>query len=171
MKHLANHLKFDGNFLLKRGQQLVQIGDVNTNIYYLERGTLRIYTLYNEEEMITRFGYQHDFITALDSFLNGKATVYCIEAIRECAGKWINKQNFFEQLEKENLDKNYWTILLQTLVLQQLEREQDILIPSPEERFSRVLLRSPQLFQQIPLKYIANYLRMRPETLSRLRRS
>jgi hypothetical protein len=58
---------------------------------------------------------------------------------------------------------------LEDLVVQQLEREKDLLINAPGERFERVLTRSPKLFQEIPNKYIANYLRMSPETLSRLK--
>ena len=64
-----------------------------------------------------------------------------------------------------------WTSMLEELVLQQIEREKDILTNSPKERYNRVLKRSPQLFQEIPNKYIANYLRMTPETLSRLKKS
>ena len=45
------------------------------------------------------------------------------------------------------------------------------LISSPKERYERVLKRSPQLFQEIPNKHIANYLRMSAETLSRLKNS
>jgi hypothetical protein len=56
-------------------------------------------------------------------------------------------------------------------VLQQMERERDILTSSPLERYKRVLERSPQLFQEIPNKYIASYLRMTPETLSRIKKS
>jgi hypothetical protein len=43
------------------------------------------------------------------------------------------------------------------------------LINAPAERYERVLKRSPKLFQEVPNKYIANYLRMSPETLSRLK--
>ena len=64
-----------------------------------------------------------------------------------------------------------WTQILENLVIQQMEREIDILTNSPKERYLRVLKRSPQLFQEIPNKHIANYLRMSPETLSRLKKS
>lgn len=64
-----------------------------------------------------------------------------------------------------------WDSLLQNLILQQLEREKDLLIKSPKERYVRVLQRSPRLFQEIPNKYIATYLGMSPETLSRLKKS
>ena len=64
-----------------------------------------------------------------------------------------------------------YIVLLESLVTQQIDRGIDLLIPSPTERLKRVLQRSPNLFQEIPLKYIASYLRMTPETLSRIRNS
>jgi CRP-like cAMP-binding protein len=64
-----------------------------------------------------------------------------------------------------------WHIMLGNLIFQQMERERDILTSSPLERYKRVLARSPQLFQEIPNKYIASYLRMTPETLSRIKKS
>ncbi|MCY7291948.1 MAG: Crp/Fnr family transcriptional regulator, partial [Ferruginibacter sp.] len=64
-----------------------------------------------------------------------------------------------------------YLFLMENLVTQQIDREIDLLITSPAERLKRVLARSPNLFQEIPLKYIASYLRMKPETLSRIRNS
>ena len=60
---------------------------------------------------------------------------------------------------------------MEYLIYTQLEREKDILISSPHTRYERVLKRSPQVFQYVPHKYIASYLRMSPETLSRLKKS
>ncbi|MNY67885.1 hypothetical protein D3C86_2055530 [compost metagenome] len=64
-----------------------------------------------------------------------------------------------------------WIKILENLAVQQLEREIDLLKNSPKERYERVLKRSPQLFQESPNRHIANYLRMSPETLSRLKKS
>lgn len=64
-----------------------------------------------------------------------------------------------------------WHLILGDLIIQQMERERDILTSSPLKRYKRVLKRSPQLFQEIPNKYIASYLRMTPETLSRIKKS
>jgi hypothetical protein len=52
-----------------------------------------------------------------------------------------------------------------------MEREIDLLTVSSKERYLRVLNRSPKVFQEIPHGLIASYLRMSPETLSRLKKS
>ena len=74
-------------------------------------------------------------------------------------------------LKKRNTVAESYNSILEDLVLQQIEREKDLLYSSPKIRYERVLKRSPKLFQEIPNKYIANYLRMSPETLSRLKKS
>jgi len=74
-------------------------------------------------------------------------------------------------VEQGAASQRQYIALLETLVVQQMERELDLLTPSPLGRLARVQQRSPHLFQEIPLKYIASYLRMTPETLSRIRNS
>lgn len=80
----------------------------------------------------------------------------------------VNKVQFDKFLENET-NRKLWIKILENLVLQQMEREIDILTNSPRERYERVLKRSPHLFQEIPNRHIANYLRMSAETLSRLK--
>ncbi|MCE2734433.1 MAG: hypothetical protein LW821_13820 [Flammeovirgaceae bacterium] len=62
-----------------------------------------------------------------------------------------------------------WRILQEKALLGKIERETELLTFTPEQRVNRLLQRSPHLFQIIPRKYIASYLRMTPETLSRLK--
>ena len=81
------------------------------------------------------------------------------------------KKTFTEFINSSIDNLKLWSGILEDLVLQQIEREKDLLINSPKERYERVLKRSPQLFQEIPNKHIANYLRMSAETLSRLKNS
>ena len=72
-------------------------------------------------------------------------------------------------MNKDPQHLQLWNSILEDLNLQQFEREIDLLTQSPWERYHRLLKRSPQVFQQIPNKHIANYLRMTPETLSRIK--
>lgn len=76
-----------------------------------------------------------------------------------------------ELMESSAGNINLWNFILKDLIFQQMERERDLLTSSPFERYRRVLERSPQLFQEIPNRYIASYLRMTPETLSRMKKS
>lgn len=156
---------------IERNQFLKVKGSIDTNIYFVESGSLRIFILDDFEEQIIRFGYSNDLISSLDSFITEKPSDFYIQAIKKTIVKVIPKANFIDFISQSDENKAMWTKLLEDLVIQQLEREKDILTNSPKERYNRVLKRSPKLFQEIPHRYIANYLRMSPETLSRLKKS
>lgn len=166
----ANNL-FEKDLVLKRNEFLKVAGSSDTNIYFIEEGSLRIYIEQEGEEQIIRFGYQDDLIVALDSFLTDQPSDFYIQAIKKTAVKIISKKAFFKFIQESEANLKLWNAILENLVLQQMEREKDLLIASVNERYSRVLKRSPKLFQEVPHKYIANYLRMTPETLSRLKKS
>lgn len=155
--------------VIGRNEFLNVKGSIDTNIYFVESGSLKIFVDNDDEEQIIRFGYKGNLIVALDSFLTGKPSGFSIQAIKKSALKVITKAQIRHFLASD-ANKTIWTGILENLVLQQLEREMDILTSSPQERYQRVLKRSPQLFQEIPNRHIANYLRMSPETLSRLKK-
>lgn len=160
-----NELHFERNNYLKVG------GSIDTNLYYVATGSFRIFVSDKFEEHTIRFGYQHNFIAALDSFLNEKPSDFYIQALKKSSVKVISKKAYYHPIKNSSENRALWENILEQFVLQQMERERDILTTSPLERYHRVLKRSPQLFQEIPHKYIASYLRMTPETLSRLKKS
>lgn len=155
---------------LGRNDFLKVKGSVDTNVYFVESGSLRVFVLDDCEEQIIRFGYSGDLIASLDSFFSGKPSELYIQALKKTVVRVIPKSEVEAFLNVEG-NRKIWTNLLESLIIQQIEREIDILTTSPKERYIRVLRRSPRLFQEIPNRYIANYLRMSPETLSRLKKS
>ncbi|UZO82397.1 Crp/Fnr family transcriptional regulator [Aquimarina sp. ERC-38] len=162
---------WDDELVIKRKEYLKLQGSIDTNLYYITTGSLRIYVVDEFEEHIIRFGYQTNFIAALDSFINEKPSDLYIQAIKKSRIKVIRKTNFMNFVRSSEENIGIWYLMLEDLILQQMERERDILTSSPLERYRRVSVRSPQLFQEIPDKYIASYLRMTPETLSRIKKS
>lgn len=156
---------------LDRGEFLKVKGSVDTRLYFVESGSLRAYLMPEEEELTIRFAYQNNIFVALDSFISEAPSDLYIQAIKKSKLKILSKSAFTQLLNSEAEAAHWWRNILELLVFQQFERETDLLISSPAERYRRVLARSPQLFQEVPHKYIASYLRMTPETLSRLKKS
>lgn len=155
--------------VLKRNEFLTVNGKTDTNAYFIQSGTLRIFIQNEEEEHTIRFGYQGSIFASLDSFFTGLPSEYYVQAIKQCELQVMSKANFETFLQEDIRNQQLWQKMLELLVCQSLEREKDLLTRSPFDRFKRVFERSPHLFQEIPNKYIANYLRMTPETLSRLK--
>lgn len=168
---IYNQNLWERTITLKRNEYLKVAGTKDTNLYFIVSGSLRIYIVNEFEEHIIRFGYKNNFITSLDSFINEKPSELYIQSIKKTELNVISKAKYIDFINSSSENKLIWNKILGQLILQQMEREKDILITSPKIRFERVLKRSPQLFQEIPNKYIASYLRMSPETLSRLKKS
>lgn len=160
----------DKTVTIDRNEFLKVKGSVDTNVYFIESGSLRIFVLDNYEEQVIRFGYKDNLVVSLDSFFTGKPSDLYIQAIKKTVIKVITKQQLDHFLSIDANEK-IWIQILENLIVQQLEREIDLLTNSPKERYERVLKRSPQLFQEIPNRHIASYLRMSAETLSRLKKS
>ena len=157
--------------LLSRGEFLCQPNEKHTKVYFVIDGSVRIYYVDEQEEHTIRFGYKNSFFAALDSFLNDLPTNYYMQTIKSSKLLVVEKGDFLNFIQSNANYQKAYQALQQDLILQQMEREIDLLTASPTMRYQRVLSRSPQLFQEIPLKYIASYLRMTPETLSRIRKS
>ena len=162
---------WDDTIMLNRNDFLTESGATDTNLYYVVEGSFRVYVIEEHEEHTIRFGYKNNLNAALDSFLNETPTELYIQAIKQSTVKTLNKNKFMDFIASSSENTKLWQLMLEQFVLQQMERERDILIQSPIERYNRVLRRSPQLFQEVPNKYIASYLRMTPETFSRIKKS
>lgn len=161
----SRKVSFSRNDFIKRAHT------IDTNLYFINSGSIRVYTIVDQEERCLYFGYKNSLISSIDSFLNEEASPHFIQAIKKSEVSIINKTTFmnFIKSNKENLD--LWQEILIQLLQYQLAREKELFASSSKKRYELLLKRRPQIFQEIPHKYIASYLRMSAETLSRIKKS
>ncbi|MDT0645789.1 cyclic nucleotide-binding domain-containing protein [Zunongwangia sp. F260] len=162
---------WDAEAELSRNEYLKVGGSTDTKLYYVSEGSLRIFIIDEEEEHTIRFAYEGNFVAALDSFISEQPSDLYIQALKKTRVKMIKKRKYKDFIFSNSENLKLWHVILEQLVFQQMERERDLLTSSPSERYQRVLQRSPRLFQEIPGRYIASYLRMTPETFSRIKKS
>ncbi len=154
-----------------RNDLLIAQGEVEKYLYFIKEGAVRVFFSDGENENTIRLGYQGNVLNALPSFMNGQPSLIGIEALKKTIIQRAKKEDVLQVIASSAEIQLTWTHMLEQLFLSQFEREIDLLTQSPEKRYKRVLARSPQVFQEIPAKYIADYLRMSAETLSRLKKS
>ena len=155
----------------KRDEFLKVQGTRDTNIYFITSGSVKVFFTNKEEEHILYFGYKNSIITAIDSFLSNTNSKLEIKALKKTTVFYLTKEEFNDFLDRNPEYLKLWNEILQEIILYQFEREKDLLLTSPEERYYKALERNSELFQEIPHKHIANYLRMASETLSRIKKS
>jgi CRP/FNR family transcriptional regulator, anaerobic regulatory protein len=168
---LSSFIKSGVQRSYKKGEFIIQEGEIENHLYYIETGAVRAFLVTSLEEQTIRFGYEGSFINSLHSFLKRTPSEFYIEAMRNTSVLQIPREKISSCIHESAESLKEYVALLEANIVGQIEREIDLLTVSPADRLARVLKRSPNLFQEIPLKYIASYLRMTPETLSRIRSS
>ena len=164
----ALELAWHRSVQLPRGQHLVLPNETSKDLYFIESGLLGIYHPMPEgEEVYVGFGYAPDFIGDVVGLISGLPSGYGIKALRACRLIGISGEAWQDLKQHYPALNRCWTKVVEQALIGRIEREIDLLTPSPADRIIRLHNRSPQVFQQVPHKYLASYLRMTPETLSR----
>lgn len=161
---------WDKRYEFKRNDLIINYHQTVNHIYFIEEGTCCITYPDKEEDIVVGFGYPNTFLFS-PSILNNSPSEHDVKAIKKAVLRAISKDEFFEFVFAHEKLKEAWYKQLEFLLVAQIDRQVDLLISSPEERLNRLLNRSPHIFQLVPNKYIASYLRMTPETLSRIKKS
>jgi len=154
---------------LARHDFLIRPGQVEHQLYFVAEGVLRIFLPVSTEEICVGFGYAGTLLCSFPSFVEGRPSDYCIQALRSSYLLGITREKVLALIESRPNLSRFWRIEMERAVVGRIEREIDLLLPEPQRRLDRLRARSSHLFQLVPRKYIASYLRMTPETLSRLR--
>ncbi len=161
--------KWSHSVQLKRNDFLVSKGQIETNLYYVMSGSMRIFYPVKDEEICAGFAYDHNLICSYPSFIRQQPSDYAIQALTSTALKFIRRSDFYALFGDHHDVETAWRMLEEEALVGKIEREVEMLTFTPEERYKRLMDRSPHIFQIIPRKYIASYLRMSPETLSRIK--
>ena len=116
------------------------------------------------------FAFPGSFFCAFTSFLTGEPVKYSIQALSDCSIYFINKQAL-EALYQKDL-KGVWMgkWAAEQQFIKKSAREFSLLTQTAEERYQALLQSQPVMLQHIPLKYLASYIGITPQALSRIRK-
>ncbi len=136
---------------------------------FIESGYLRMFDLIDGKEITFWIGSNGKFITSLSSFVFETPNFWNIQAVTDCTLHVIDRDTHSKLcktqpkwLEFDNILLAHSFALLEQKMLSQLHT-------TSQQRFNTLFKEHPQLFNHVPLQYIASMLGITPETLSRLR--
>lgn len=164
-KYFIERIFLKNEFLLKEG-------DNDDNIYYIEDGIVRFVTnTFEEKEYTFDFGFSNDFVNSYNSYKNNIPSEFSIQAISVVKTHIINKK-VIEQVITENTDYLFLFIqVLEELLIKKTKREEILIKHCPRNIYRYLIEKEPFFIQNIPLKYIASYIGITPQALSRIRRN
>lgn len=154
----------------KKNEYITQVGQVEHYLYFVEAGVQRGFHLVDGEEICVAFSYDHSYSGIVDSFLGQTPAKYYLQAISDSVLLRLNYQDLEALYERYQWVERWGRLISQDILIGKANREVAILSYTAEERYRRLMTQSPRCIQLIPQKFLASYLRMTPETFSRLRK-
>jgi CRP-like cAMP-binding protein len=156
---------------IRKHQFLLNEGDVCRYFGYVNSGCLRIYTIDNKgAEHIIQFAIEDWWASDLNSFLSGLPANYNIEALHDSELLLLDKSTRDELLNACPKMERFFRILLEANYVATHKRVADSLSDSAEERYLKFIKTYPELYEKVPQHFIASYLGITPQSLSRIRK-
>ena len=155
---------------LKKGEILLNFGEVSKYNYFIISGCLRNYSIdeYGGEHIIS-FAPADWWTSDLYSYLTETPSELIIDALLPTEIFEIRKEdmeNIFTSIPKF---ERFFRILFQNSIVNHLLRIKEVMSIPAEERYLQFIKRYPNIYKEIPLKHIASYLGISPEFLSKIR--
>jgi CRP-like cAMP-binding protein len=156
---------------LNRNDYFCKAGRIADRIAYVNRGVLRSFYLVIEKEITTFFQLPGSMAVALPSFLQLTPSSENIQALEDTELIVIHRKDLYKLYEDNWKWQQVGRILMEQYYIRLEEHMISLQSETAVERYERLLTRFPEVFQSVQLQYIASYLGISPETLSRIRKS
>lgn len=155
---------------LKKKAILLREGEICEFTTFIAKGCLRYFYIVNGDEHTGQFFFENSWYTDYESFLSGEPSRQNIMCLESTELLMLSKKDLdhlydqnprFERLGRFMAERAYLGIRKKNEALTNL---------SAEERYINLIKERPKVFERIPQHYIASYLGIHPQSLSRIRK-
>lgn len=155
--------------VVRRNKFLLKPGEICNHYYYINKGLLRAYIKYGTKEITTWINPENEITTSIKSMSIREPSEEYIQALEDSELICMEHDKMEEMYIRFPEMNFFGRRLLQAYYADSEERAFICRIPNGEVRYLHFVKTRPELINRISLKYIASYLGMSHETLSRLR--
>lgn len=152
-----------------KGTIITATGQVERRFSIVKEGVQRIYFEHDGQEACIGFAYGGSWSGIFDSFATQTPSRFVLQAVTPSVLVSIEHADLEQLYVQVPKLERFGRLMLEEVFVGRAVREVEQLTMSAQERYDRLMLRSPHLLQLVPQKDIASYLGMSAETFSRLR--
>lgn len=154
---------------LKKKEFLLEHGHICSFIGFIAAGTIRHFHVKDGIEKTCDISFKNTWVTDFQSFTHSSYCVMNLQAMEDTTICFIQKENLSSLYETCRKYETFGRLMAEEVAHRATEIAMSLSSDKPEERFQKLLKKQPDLFQRVPQKYIANFLGVSPESLSRIR--
>jgi CRP-like cAMP-binding protein len=155
----------------KKGDYFVKEGQISRYIGFIIKGCLMCVYNNDGKEYIDEFSLDNEFISAYASFITGTPSDKDIIYLEDCELLILSYSSLHELYEMDPVFERTGRLIAEMLFINWQQRVKSFLLDDAETRYLKLAENRPYLIQRIPLYLVAQYLRVSPETLSRIRKN
>ncbi len=157
---------------IKKKELIAENGRVCQKVLFVSEGYFRFYHIDSKGNEITSdFYFAPSFITSYTSFIAGTPSFVNVQAMSDMEVLEFAKKDLYGLYDKYPKIERLGRLIAEEVVVISEEHLFLLLNQTAEMRYKRLLEKHPQYVNTIPLQYIASYLGITQETLSRIRKS
>jgi CRP-like cAMP-binding protein len=164
-------LSFFKEHKYKRNILLLRSGEVAHEVFFVLKGGL--HQFYIDEagnERTCNFTFEQDFVTDLESFSQQTQSPSSIKTLTETTCLSIKCTDLVALMKQSPATAEFFRMLIERIAAKSIKRTKSLLSFSPEKQFLELIEEQPEIFQRVPQRYIAQYLGIAPESLSRIKK-
>lgn len=150
--------------------RILDEGQTENYLSFIQRGIIRFYIPREENDLTFAFAFDGQFVSAYDSFLTRQPSSYRVETLSSTVLWRLTYDDLQTIYRDSDIGQTIGRLSGEDLFLKKSERELSLLSETAEQRYLNLLTDQPDLIRNIPLKYIASYIGITPQALSRIRR-
>lgn len=155
---------------ISKGDHFLNPNQISRHVAFIDSGLMVHYSLHDGVEIPCNFSLEGDWMGSLKSFTSGSITEVAIKALED---SWIREISA-EQMEKLFLSSPRWLLfknhLIQEVFFNITRHNADLAMLDGKARYYKFMREKPGLVNRVPQYYIAAYLGIKPQSLSRIRK-
>lgn len=155
---------------IKKGELLLKAGDVCNHVIFINRGYFRIYHRIGDQEFTANFAFDGNYVTDYASFVSRQPSADNIVAMEDAEVLLLDYDSLQAAYERYPVWQKFGRMIAEYILIFIVERNRSLLFLTPEERYLKLMKDRPKVIASVPLKYIASYVGVTPEALSRIRK-
>jgi len=149
---------------------LLKVGQKENHLLFIEKGVIRFFIPKETDDLTFGFAFPNNFVSAYDSFLTQNPSTYQLETLTDTIVWSLTYQDLQIIYDETEVGNKIGRLASEDLYLKKAKRELSLLNYTAEQRYLRLFDEQPHLLRQVPLKYIASYIGITPQALSRIRK-
>lgn len=154
-----------------KGEMILKEGEICRQFLYIDKGLVRQFYFKHGKEVTEHLGQEHSIVMCIESLFKEEPTRLQVEALEATTVYALPKADLERvAMHNVNIQILYRKILEESLITSQIHADL-VRFETAQDRYKKMCKLCPQVVLRAPLVYIASYLQMTPETLSRVRAS